>query len=167
MSWPKSGTVSDTGITDSNGVFSPFDNDKHEEDQKQLDDEFPNIKFPICLDLVDLDRVISTQPVLAIKFDHKCYCYGWCIEGNSDDEYTYTFDPSDPFGFSTAWAEENTHHENKRPIEYYYCRNGGNGITERDVLKQLEKDEYNPFCNHRFCEGIYGTEGQVLIRWGS
>lgn len=138
-----------------------------EEERKQLDVEFPNIKFSIRRDLVDLDRVISTQPILAIKFDHKCYCYGWHIEGNSDTGYTYTFDSSDPYGFATAWAKENDYHENKRPIEYYYCRNSGDGITARDLLKQLEKDEYNPFCNHCFCEGIDGTEGQVSIFWGS
>ena len=146
-----------------------FDQEEFEQEQKQLDAEFPNIKFSICLGensnghkLVNLDRVVSTQPVLAIKLDHKCYCYGWRIEDG-----TYTFDRADPYGWATGWAAENGYHENKRPIEYYYCRNAGNGITERDVLKQLEKNGYDPYCNHRFCEGIGGTEGQVTIWWGS
>ena len=124
----------------------------------------------------DLDTVMSTQPLLSIKFDHKCYCYGWDVEQNPEGGYTYTHDSTDPYGFSTAWAQETGYHENKRPIEYYYCFNKGEGITIRDVIKQLEKDEYDPFCNHCFMEGIGDKDGkyvspdkaaQMSICWGS
>ena len=37
-----------------------------------------------------------------------------------------------------------------------------------DLKQQLEKDGYDPFCNHQFCEGIIEeTPGQVSIWWGS
>lgn len=37
-----------------------------------MKEQFPSAKFDIC---IDEDKVLSTQPMVILKLEHKCYCY--------------------------------------------------------------------------------------------
>lgn len=98
-----------------------------------LNRAFPRSKFTICINPNILDDVISNKNIIAIKTEHKCYCYG--MNG---------------------------------PTKFFYVNNNGNGITNRDVIKQLNKDNYDPDCNHNFLESIdKDNEAQFSLWFGS
>lgn len=41
----------------------------------ELERIFPDANFTICIELSDLDDVISHDDGIVIKIDHECYCY--------------------------------------------------------------------------------------------
>jgi hypothetical protein len=37
-----------------------------------MENQFPNAKFDVC---IENDEVLSNQPMIFLKLEHKCYCY--------------------------------------------------------------------------------------------
>ena len=58
--------------------------------------------------------------------------------------------------------------DSQRPTEFYYCKKKNGFITNRDIIKCLEQNKYNPDCAHIFLERIYKvSDGQVKLWFGS
>lgn len=53
---------------------SEFNEETYNAEMKEIDIQFPNIAFSVCIKVIDLDKVIIDNKV-AIKCDFNCYCY--------------------------------------------------------------------------------------------
>lgn len=60
-----------------------FDEEKYQAGQDELDRLFPDLGFSICIELDELDDVISTEYRIIMKDTRTCYCYDNCKESNT------------------------------------------------------------------------------------
>lgn len=59
-----------------------YNTEDFEEEQRKLDEMFPNCKFSICIDTSDMDEVISNEPQIIIQCNP---CEGYCqLSGNRE-----------------------------------------------------------------------------------
>lgn len=64
---------------------SSFNSEEYEEEMRIIDEMFPNCLFSICIDLDEMDEVISNEPQIIIQHNP---CRGYCdMSGNR--EYIY------------------------------------------------------------------------------
>jgi hypothetical protein len=57
---------------------------------------------------------------------------------------------------------------NPRRTEFYFCKKKTKGITNRDLINCLVKNNFDPQCNHIFLECFdLNTEAQVTPWFGS
>lgn len=64
---------------------SSFDSKEYEEEMRIIDEMFPNCLFSICIDLDEMDDVISEEPQIIIQHNP---CRGYC-EMSGNREYIY------------------------------------------------------------------------------
>ena len=117
-----------------------FDQEEFDREYKALHDEFPNIKFSICLGedsngrkLIDFDRVVSTESVLAIKFDHKCYCYGWDMEKNPEKYIDTVNHYNETIEILTASGQKVIICDLDNSGLYRYCQVGDSIVKQPDT----------------------------------
>jgi len=54
---------------------SEFDEEEYNAEMEEIDIQFPNINFSVCIKLIDLDKVIIDNHIVSIKCGFNCYCY--------------------------------------------------------------------------------------------
>jgi hypothetical protein len=60
------------------------------------------------------------------------------------------------------------YHNNPRKTEFYLCKKKTKGITNRDLVECLVKNQFDPQCGHIFLECFdLRTEAQVIPWFGS
>ena len=103
---------------------SSFDEEKYEREQEEINQQFPDANFSICMDLNDINDVVMEDTSYAIiKCVFNCYCY--------DDEPRETV-----YLVATASNDDNKL-TNKDLI---------------NAMIYSPFNDY--FCNHRFLEGF-------------
>lgn len=59
-----------------------FDDEAYERNERIISAMFPRVKFSVCIDLEELDEVLSNEAQIVIKCSHNCYCYDRCPRPN-------------------------------------------------------------------------------------
>jgi hypothetical protein len=59
-----------------------FDEEKYNKEQDELDRLFPDLGFSICIELEELDDIISREDRIMMKDTRTCYCYDECKESS-------------------------------------------------------------------------------------
>ena len=107
--------------------YTDENTEDYDREAEILGEMFPNAKFVVSLSLSELDNVICDSNEVHIVYRKDCVCCGPC-----NDEAT----------------------EQDRTITYEIRSKNNACLTYKYVLKQLEKQGFNPWCNHIFIEGF-------------
>jgi hypothetical protein len=114
-------------------------------DDGVIETMFPNSKFIICIELNNLNNILSSnKEKLIIKCEHNCYCY----ENNKRKSEYFIVNGN------------NGLHPSRLA--------GNNIITVKDCIQSLVDNNYDTECNHIFLEGFnLITESQIEPFFGS
>jgi len=110
-----------------------YDSEKYEKEMEIINNMFPDAKFSICIDLEDMEEVLSKEKEIVLKNTYCCFCY------KSD------FNP----------LSMNTTGLSKRPNDYFVIK--GDNLTYKYVIQELISQGFDPRCDHSFLEGFQQT----------